>query len=68
MKPLFHVRCSVDIALMLGAVPLRRINRPDLSFPVYERLSYPHAELDTEVGIFAWLWRSAIHHTAHPLR
>lgn len=57
MQALFSVRCSEALAKALGAVPFVRVSRPHLSFPVYEARTTHHAELDTENGPYAWLWR-----------
>lgn len=56
MKPLFVVKCSGELALALGAHPLVRVNRPNLSFPVYDEPITHHAELSTEAGPLAWFW------------
>jgi hypothetical protein len=53
---LFWFKCSADLAQALGAIPRRRIPRPDLSFPVYEPVRTHHATICTEEGHFAWLW------------
>jgi hypothetical protein len=62
MRPLFSVNCSTQLAIALGAMPMMRLSRPDLSFPVYQRPATHHAELRTKDGLFAWLWFLDNHH------
>lgn len=56
MNALFWVKCSAALALALGAVPRRRLSRPNLSFAVYEAFPTHHADLHTEDGLYAWPW------------
>jgi hypothetical protein len=63
MEPLFTAHCSAELARALGARPMKRLYRPDLSFPVVEAPRTHHAEFMTEAGRFAWLW---ILDTTHP--
>lgn len=57
MKPLFVVKCSYELAKALGARPLTKVDRPKLSFPVYDEPTTHHAELATESGTLAWYWQ-----------
>lgn len=54
--PQFQAQCSAEMARALGMRPVKRLDRPDLSFPVLERPTTHHALLRTEDGWFAWLW------------
>lgn len=55
MQPMFRANCAAALAAALGAEPFVKVDRPNLSFAVYEAESRPHAELTTELGPFAWL-------------
>src|SRR5260221_477426 len=56
MESLFKVNCSVELAKALGAKPMQRLDRPNLSFPVFDLPRTHHACLETENGPYAWLW------------
>lgn len=56
MESLFAVNCSSRLAKALGARPMVRLERPHLSFPVFDLPQTHHAALDTENGPYAWLW------------
>lgn len=56
MEALFEVNCSIELALALGAKPMKRIDRPNLSFPVFDAPITHHASLRTAKGPYAWLW------------
>lgn len=56
MKALFVVNCSEKLAIALGARPMARVRRPNLSFPVYDEPATHHAEMNTEAGPLAWYW------------
>lgn len=62
MTPLFQVGCSRTLAKALGAKTVRRLNRPELSFPVLDMPETHHALLQTEEGYFAWLWLIDLRH------
>jgi len=57
MKPLFIVKCSEELALALGARPMVKVDRPNLSFPVHDEPSTHYAEMKTDSGPFAWYWQ-----------
>jgi hypothetical protein len=56
MESLFKVNCSIELAMALGARPMERLERPRLSFPVFDLPRTHHACLQTEAGPFAWFW------------
>lgn len=57
MEELFNVNCSAALARALGGRPMPRLDRPNLSFPVFDAPHTHHACLQTEIGPFAWLWQ-----------
>jgi hypothetical protein len=57
MESLFKVKCSSALARALGAKPMPRVPRPNLSFSVFDLPTTHHACLETECGPFAWLWQ-----------
>jgi len=57
MESLFSVKCSVELARALGARPMMRVDRPALSFPVFDLPMTHHACLKTEAGPYAWFWQ-----------
>jgi hypothetical protein len=57
MESLFKVKCSADLARALGARLMTKLDRPHLSFPVFDLPRTAHACLETEEGPYAWLWQ-----------
>jgi hypothetical protein len=56
VESLFSVKCSAELARALGARPMERLDRPKLSFPVFDLPRTHHACLETSCGPYAWLW------------
>lgn len=56
MESLFTVKCSLEMARALGARPMPRLDRPHLSFAVFDLPRTSHACLETGEGPYAWLW------------
>jgi len=57
MESLFKVTCSAALARALGARRMVELDRPDLSFRVFDLPKTHHACFDTEDGPYAWLWQ-----------